>query len=162
MLLLFMLHTIYWMSLVETILTLGTLVFTSFLSQAKNARSEFDDEFILQPRKELYWPVAQHLLTLCNRAWARMYVCMYVWDTSSFLKPAGFHHPRTTRWTSDRVAIVASNEFDAYRCIECTCMSGRFISRISAEEEDGKNLSFRYDPKRREPPKREKRYSNSR
>lgn len=107
------------MSLVETISTLGPLVFTSFLSQAKNARSEFDDEFILQPRKELYWPVTQHLLTLCNRAWARMYVCTYVWDTSSFLKPAGFHHPRTKRAiaspSSRAINSMHAGASDAYR-----------------------------------------------
>lgn len=91
-----MLHTIYRMSLGEIISTSGTFVFTSFLSQAKN-RSEFiDDEFILEPRKELYWPVAQHLLTLCNRAWARMCVCMCVCESVSvryFLVPKASRLP---------------------------------------------------------------------
>lgn len=161
-----MLHTIYRMSLGEIISTSGTFVFTSFLSQAKN-RSEFiDDEFILQPRKELYWPVAQHLLTLCNCAWARMCVCMCVCESVSvryFLVPKASRLPPSTNHAmNDRVAIVASNEFDECRCIGCTCMLGRFISRISVEEERERAPLFRCNPKRREPPRREKWSSNSR
>lgn len=142
------------MSLDEIISTSETFVFTSFLSQAKNTRSEFiDDEFILQPRKESYWPVAQHLLTLCNSAWARMCVCVYVcvwvymWDTSSFLKPAGFHYPRTTRWTCDRSS--SSREINSMN-------AGAFQADSSAEVQPKKrgrekDPLFHYNPKRREP-----------